>query len=45
MGRRRAVMAALLVNVALRGPKNTPPLQPDDGAAREAGAADHPAAR
>ncbi|MEU5032377.1 MFS transporter [Streptomyces sp. LZ34] len=40
-----AVMAALLVYVALRGPKNTAPLQPDDEAAPDTGAADNVAAR
>lgn len=33
-----AVMAALLVYVALRGPENTAPLQPNDEAAPNTGA-------
>ncbi|MEW9554931.1 DHA2 family efflux MFS transporter permease subunit [Nonomuraea sp. NPDC050783] len=40
-----AVMAALLLYVALRGPKNPAPLQPDTEAAPETGAAENAAAR
>ncbi|MDG9702924.1 DHA2 family efflux MFS transporter permease subunit [Streptomyces sp. DH37] len=40
-----AVMAALLLHVALRGPENTAPLQPGAGAAPEAGVAGSVAAR
>jgi EmrB/QacA subfamily drug resistance transporter len=40
-----AVMAALLVYVTLRGPKNTAPLRPDDEAAPQTRAADNVAAR
>jgi hypothetical protein len=40
-----AVMAALLLYVVLRGPKNTAPLQPDAEAAPEAGVAESVAAR
>ncbi len=40
-----AVMAALFVYVALRGPKNTAPLQADAEAAPEIEVTDHVAAR
>ncbi|MEU6793821.1 MFS transporter [Nonomuraea wenchangensis] len=40
-----AVMAALLVHVALRGPKNTAPLQPDAEATPETEVEEHAAAR
>jgi EmrB/QacA subfamily drug resistance transporter len=40
-----AVMAALFVYVALRGPKNTTPLKADDAAALEAGATENVAVR
>jgi EmrB/QacA subfamily drug resistance transporter len=40
-----AVMAALLLHVALRGPRNTAPLQPNDQAAPQVEAAENVAAR